>query len=335
MFTEKKMRKFFTIISLFLFISIAPIPAFAWNDVGHEITAYIAWQRMSPTARENVIKILREAPEDSMLGALYTEYGVESEAARKLDFFMVMASWADIVRSRDFPNRSKKYHKGNWHYSDTFWKQNGDKVEMIDDMPEGGQGVKQMTGADITMRSATATDAEKALAIAWFVHIAGDLHQPLHTSGRVTDTEPKGDQGGNLFLLTPEGTPRNQQLNLHWFWDSIVNRQDPPKADEICGMEYIQNEAKKVMKAYSYNDLSSQLMLGKYDDWQKGSFELVPKNVFPAELKRNEIPSKKYTENAYKVAERQLALAGYRIGDTLEQIFGLTVSVDQKKSVDK
>jgi hypothetical protein len=89
------------------------------------------------------------------------------------------------------------------------------------------------------------------------------------------------------------------------------------------------------MKAYSYNDLSSQLMLGKFDDWQKGSFELVPKNVFPSELKRNEIPSKKYTENAYKIAERQLALAGYRIGDTLEQIFGSTVSVDQKKSVDK
>ncbi len=156
----------------------------------------------------------------------------------------------------------------------------------------------------------------------------------MHTSGRVTDTEPKGDQGGNLFLLTPEGTPRNQQVNLHWFWDSIVNRQDPPKADEICGMEYIQNEAKKVMEAYSYNDLSSQLMLGKYDDWQKGSFELVPKGVFPAELKRNEMPSKKYMENAYKIAERQLALAGYRIGDTLEQIFG-AVAADQNKNATK
>jgi len=335
MFTEKKMRKLFTAISLLLFVSIVPIPAFAWNDVGHEITAYIAWQRMSPIARENVIKILRKAPEDSMLGAYYAEYGPESEDTRKLDFFMLTASWADVVRSRDFPNRYKKYHKSNWHYSDTFWKQNGDKVEIIDTMPEGGQGLKQLIGADVTMRSSTATDAEKALAIAWFMHIGGDLHQPLHTSGRITDLEPKGDQGGNKFLLTPEGTPYNKQLNLHWFWDSIVNRQDPPKADEICGLEYIQNEAKKVIKAYPYKDVSSELKVGNFDDWLKGSFDLVPKFVFSPDLKRNELPSKKYMETAYKTSERQLALAGYRIGDTLEQIFGSIVTVDQNKSVDK
>ncbi len=316
------MRKIFSAVLLFVFVSIVPMQAFAWNDVGHEITAYIAWQRMSPEARENVIKLLRKAPEDSMLGAYYAEYGPETEAIRKQNYFMFVASWADAVRSRDFPNRFKKYHKSNWHYSDTFWKQDGDHIEIIDTIPEGGQGVKQLSGADITMRSATATDAEKAIAIAWFMHIGGDLHQPLHTSGRITDLEPKGDQGGNLFLLTPKGTPRNEQLNLHWFWDSIVNRHDPPKADEICGQEYIQSEANKVLKAYPYDKLSNDLMLGKYDDWQQESFKLNPIWVFSPDLKRNEMPSKKYTDRAFNVAERQLALAGYRIGDTLEQIFG-------------
>ncbi len=257
-----------------------------------------------------------------MLGAYYAEYGPESEATRKLDYFMFVASWADVVCDRDFPNRYKKYHKGNWHYSDTFWKQDGDHVEIIDTMPEGGQGVKQLEGADVTMRSATATDAEKALSIAWFMHIGGDLHQPLHTSGRITDLEPKGDQGGNLFLLTPADTPRDKQLNLHWFWDSIVNRHDPPKDDLICGAAYMQDEAKKILKAYPYDKLSNDLMLGKYDDWQQESFKLNSVWVFSPDLKRNEMPSTKYTDKAFKLAERQLALAGYRIGDTLEQIFG-------------
>ena len=38
---------------------------FAWDDVGHRTMAYIAWQQMTPAARETVVKILRSAPEDS------------------------------------------------------------------------------------------------------------------------------------------------------------------------------------------------------------------------------------------------------------------------------
>ena len=316
------MRKLFVPFILSLFVMTFAMPAFAWNDVGHKITAYIAWQRMSPAARENVIRILRKAPEDSMLGAYFEDYGPESEATRELEYFMFVSSWADVVRSRDFPNRYKKYHKGNWHYSDTFWKQNGDKAEIVEGMPEGGQGLKQLAGADVTMRSSTATDAEKALAIAWFMHIAGDLHQPLHTSGRITDLEPKGDQGGNLFLLTPKDTPRADQLNLHWFWDSIVNRHDPPKASIICGAEYVRGEASKILKAYPYRKVSGELMPGNMNGWVEKTFELVPGSVFSGDLQRNQLPSKKYTNRAFKVSERQLALAGYRIGDALEQIFG-------------
>ena len=62
------------LVSAFLFIVLAGLPAFAWDDVGHKITAYIAWQRMSPIARENVIRILRAAPEDSQLATLHDEW---------------------------------------------------------------------------------------------------------------------------------------------------------------------------------------------------------------------------------------------------------------------
>ena len=39
----------------------------AWDETGHKITAYIAWQRMTPATRERVIKILTSAAEDSQL----------------------------------------------------------------------------------------------------------------------------------------------------------------------------------------------------------------------------------------------------------------------------
>ena len=68
------------------------IPTFAWDEVGHKITAYIAWQRMTPDVREKVIKTLLAAPEDSQIGAFYASNGSRTLDTRKREFFMVMAT---------------------------------------------------------------------------------------------------------------------------------------------------------------------------------------------------------------------------------------------------
>ncbi|KAF1334407.1 hypothetical protein FI667_g2079, partial [Globisporangium splendens] len=41
------------------------------------------------------------------------------------------------------------------------------------------------------------------LALCNLVHIVGDLHQPLHTVDEVSDTNPNGDQCGNLHKFAP------------------------------------------------------------------------------------------------------------------------------------
>ena len=163
-----------------------------------------------------------------------------------------------------------------------------------------------------------ASDSEKALAIAWLEHLIGDIHQPLHSSARVTDTEPKGDQGGNLFLLTPQGTPRDKQENLHWFWDSIVVRNVPNKDDE-CDINFLEPLAQKIMKEYPFDKMQGRLALDKYDAWAKESLTAAQNDVFSADLKRFETPSDKYKKKAYKIAEERLALAGYRLGELLNQ----------------
>jgi hypothetical protein len=292
---------------------------FAWDDVGHRTMAYIAWQQMTPAARESVIKILRSAPEDSDISAYYIG-GPEPDETKKLEYFMLMATWADIVRERSLEARNKKYHHSNWHYDDTFWKQVNGKAEILPSPEEGGVAIDKLIDFDKVLRNASATDKEKAIAIVWIEHLIGDIHQPLHTSGRVTDREPKGDQGGNLFLLTPEGTPREKQMNLHWYWDSIVGQYMPLKGDE-CDREYISKVGRKIMKKYPANSLSAAMRLGEYDEWRKESFALNPTDVFSPDLVRFQMPSEKYKKHAFQVAERQLALAGYRLAATFNQIF--------------
>jgi hypothetical protein len=314
----RKVRHFFLTAISFLLLSM---PVMGWDDVGHKITGYIAWQQLSPEVRGRVIKLLRSAPEDSHLSAFFMQYGPKGLDEKHLEYFLLVPTWADIVRDSAFPVRNKKYHRSNWHYSDTFWRQTGGRVEFITDPKPDGQGVVKLYDFDKTMRDTAASDADRAVAIAWFLHVAGDLHQPLHTSGRHTDREPNGDQGGNRFLLTPEGTRRDQQVNLHWFWDSIVGRNVPMTPGE-CETDYIERIASSIMKRYPLEERRAKLILGKFDEWQKETFAYAPTDVFRDDLKRGEMPNERYLRNAFSVSESRLAMAGYRMGATLEQIFG-------------
>jgi hypothetical protein len=313
------MLKNFAVL-LFLLCLLCPLSAFAWDDVGHKTTAYIAWQQLTPQARERVSKILQNAPEDSDLSA-YFMGDARSLGVRQMEHFMIAATWADIVRDRDFKVRYKNYHKGNWHYSDTFWRgENGQVTILPNPSEDGGKAVEKLFDFDKVLRDASAPDAEKAIALAWIMHLIGDLHQPLHTSAHVTELEPKGDQGGNTFLLTPKDAPRSQQENLHWFWDSIIVRNKP--RGDACDTDFIPEIARKITKKYRAERMSSRLNPGKYDEWQKESFRLATTEVFSPALVRFQKPSERYKKNAFRVSQQQLALAGYRMGALLNEIFG-------------
>jgi len=164
---EKNMlKKTFGVLIFAILVISAAMPARAWDETGHKITAYIAWQQMTPETRDAVIKILRAAPEDAQLSTFYMGFGGRSEETRRREFFMVIASWADIIRDRDFEVRMKKYHHSNWHYKDTFWKTGADgKPELLPDSEDGGKAMEKLSDFDKVIRGSD-PDKEKAIAIA-------------------------------------------------------------------------------------------------------------------------------------------------------------------------
>jgi hypothetical protein len=312
-------KNFVGSLVLLLCVFIFASPVWAWDGTGHKIVAYIAWQQMSPAAREKAIKILLSAPEDSNLSAFYPQDS-RSTAAKQQELFMIAAYWADIIRDQKFKERFK-YHHGNWHYSDTFWTMENGQVKLIPNPNEdGGKALEKLFDFEKVLKDPDAKDSEKAIALAWILHLGGDIHQPLHTSARVTDVEPKGDQGGNLFLLTPKDTPREKQRNLHSFWDGIIGATIPRQNDAPDAI-YLPPIAAKIMKKYPVAKMQSRLELGKFDKWQQESFKLATTEVFPATLIRFQAASAAYKKRAFTISEEQIALAGYRLGAMLDQIF--------------
>lgn len=294
--------------------------ALAWDDTGHKTTAYIAWQQLTPQARERVSKLLQSAPEDSDLSVFFMQ-DARPLAVRQLEHFMIAATWADIVRDRKFNKRFREYHKSNWHYYDTFWSGADGQFKILENPnEEGGKAIDKIAEFEKVLRDASAKDEEKAIALAWILHLIGDVHQPLHNSARVTESEPKGDQGGNLFLLTPQGTPRDKQENLHWFWDSIIVRNIP--RGDACDTDFIPGIGNKIMKKYPAAKMQNRINTGDFQAWHKEGLQLAQTKVFSPALVRFQTPTAAYKKEAFKVSEEQLALAGYRMGAMLNRIFG-------------
>lgn len=314
------MRKTIVASLVALLLASGPVASFAWDDAGHKITAWIAWNQMTPKVRAKVSEILLSAPEDSHLSSFFLQDS-RSLDARQRELFMIASTWPDIVRDRKFPNRYQRYHRGDWHYVNVFWKkENGRSVMLELQDVNAGRATEKLYEFEKAIADPKLSDADKAIAIAWILHIVGDIHQPLHASGRVTDLEPKGDQGGNLFLLTPEGTPRDQQVNLHWFWDSIVGRNVPRHGDD-CDDSYLPQFVGGFQSRYpalKYQDIKD----GKFDEWKMESARLAMDEVFPDTLVRNRMPSEEYKKNAMRISEERLALAGHRIAAMLNRIFG-------------
>jgi hypothetical protein len=187
-----------TLIGLLL-IHLAGSSASAWDRPGHLVVDAIAWELMSETARTRAVELLRSAPADAELGSFVLQ-------AREL--FVRSGYWPDVVRDEAFPARKEKYDRPTWHYVNHFWR-DGD---LLPEMGTNGDLIHQL-GA---LRAA----APDPVALAWLMHLVGDVHQPLHSSARVTALEPQGDRGGNDFVLDDE----ESWGTLHGYWDGILSR---------------------------------------------------------------------------------------------------------------
>lgn len=311
-----KIKSLVALVLLLMFV----MPAFGWNETGHKIVAYIAWQKMTPKAREKVNALFMAAPEDSDIG-VYFAFDSRSVATRQLEQFMIIATWADIVRDRKFPVRLGKYHHGTWHYSDIFFREVNGKPEIVTELKDDPQNaVERLNVMRAVLADTTKSDAERVIALAWILHLVGDVHQPLHSVARVTDLEPKGDQGGNLFELTPKDTPRENQKNLHSYWDGIVSTA-APRENDACDWDYLPPLGDKFMKNYPEAKMQAQVDNLKFEDWRQEGFENAVKYVY-AGVTRYEKPSAKYQKQAYKLSQQEIALAGYRLAKILNQILG-------------
>jgi hypothetical protein len=98
-----------------------------------------------------------------------------------------------------------------WHYIDHPFTQDGTKLLP----PEAPNALTELGRLSAALSKPVSDAANPVYALPWVVHIAGDIHNPLHTVTRFSKENPGGDRGGNLVFVVPG-------RNLHAFWDGLA-----------------------------------------------------------------------------------------------------------------
>jgi S1/P1 Nuclease len=312
---KKRMRRVIALVLTYLMALNAPL--FAWGSVGHMAVAYVAFQKLTPATRSRVRALLKLNPDyQKWLGKIPAGTAAKF---RSMMVFMIAATWPDQIKSEtgytddgpdphgDLPDGatssqnigySDHLHHKYWHFVDKPFSQDGSPLPAVP-TPDA----ETQIAAFRTVLGTNSPGDVKSYDLVWLLHLVGDVHQPLHSSTRVSSTDPAGDRGGNSVALC--AAPCRHEL--HGFWDALPGTGSNPNT----AVTY----AKKLpaVDATLGNDLDAAT-------WIKESFDDAQTIVYVAPIGAGDGPfttTPAYRSAARTVAKERVALAGVRLANLL------------------
>jgi len=277
----------------------------AWTRPGHMVTAAIAWHEIAEQHPELLLpigKMLLAHPDRGPF-QVAADRTTGPEQARRL--FLECARWPDDIRGSLFDHPT-------WHYA-----LSAIGTEPAGKVAEGLQGdaIEAFTLAFHTLSNTKAELSDRAQALCWVLHIAGDIHQPLHAAQSFSAEYRDGDGGGGKRFVKDPLT--GEAISLHWLWDDSVNRSG--------AVADVDARAKTILDKLPRSSLVEAKNSAKASDFatwaREESLPLAKSLVFRADLVASPAAEKavpvaeQYWADVQTAAERRAAIAGYRIGD--------------------
>jgi hypothetical protein len=302
----------------------------AWNANGHMTIGKLAWDQMDANQRQAAYKLLLQHPHAK---EFFEGHPRPKDVSQAEWYFLVAGTWPDWLRGYTRSKRPEDmaiaaHHKGPRHYINLPLVLPADKALFKDknlDPPEENivTALEEYRGHLLDPKTSA---SDKAVALCWLLHLAGDIHQPLHCVGFFSAEYPTGDLGGNLRWIKDGQGP----INLHAYWDNLLG-QGRLYADIKSNCELL------TRAEYQREKFGTELARTKFMQWAEEGSVLAWKHVYlNGELPGLMIPSdgssreKKqaapalpegYGKNSELVARRQAAQAGHRLADQMNAVF--------------
>jgi len=155
-------------------------------------------------------------------------------------------------------------------------------------------------------------EAGKSLALRLLIHYYGDIHQPLHSVGRYSQENPKGDKGGNGFELKYHLGAKN----MHSLWDSVLYtyRKTMHRPFSQDTWDFVGNIAWELLSQYQVTETEVETL--DFDLFHHESFELGVK-IYDG-LTENGVVPQSYIDKHVPEGKRRMVLAAHRLAFMLE-----------------
>jgi hypothetical protein len=299
---------------------LAAQPARAWNAIGHMAVGYVAYQQLTPATKARV-KVLLAMNPDYALWTSYIPAG-RADDQRDLYIFMMAATWADEIKlagsgytadglnGGDSPPADANQANLNIGYTDMTMHKYWHFINTpfaVGNLPLPSVPTPNaLTQVEVfrTVIASDASDGLKSYDLAWLEHLVGDIHQPLHSTTRVTADKPNGDAGGNFVITVPPP-------ELHAYWDDLL------------GMGITSNYTVAVTAAQTLPAANSSLAGDtNVADWVAEGVNLAKSTVYKNPVGEGLGPytlTPAYHEAALSVAQQRIALAGTRLAKLLNE----------------
>lgn len=268
---------------------ILPSLAYAWNSNGHRVIAQIAYENLKPAVKKRI---------DGITKGFDRSYNARSR-------FLYAAIWPDKI----------KYDGvlafDDWHFINYGYSPDGTQAAPI----QTENVVWAIGQSEHTLLSPTANTSEKALALSFLIHFAGDAHQPLHCAVRYTRQFPSGDKNGLLFPI--DAADAN---NLHNYWDAGLGLFDNTANNTAMSDQAVGRLAEQIQQNYPKKNFAQRTYQLKANQWATQSFQIAVNFAYNG-ITENKTPSAQYTEKGRTIVEQQVALAGYRLANLLNALF--------------
>ena len=299
------MKKPVLVLSALLASLLIHSSGWAWSSAGHQVIAAEAYRELSPGLKKKVTELLKSHPDYQKWEKAFADNSANLDLPTYV--FMRASTWPDEIR-----RQGSEYDHVHWHYINYPLKPPSFPVEPgpepTDDILYGIRHCEKV------LSDTKAPAQERAAYLSWLIHLIGDLHQPLHCASLFSETYPAGDKGGNEFYVKPA----TKGIRLHSFWDGLLGTSGRPQSHLNYAIQIQAEHPRKTLKE-----------LAKHKTPKKWSLEgrklAIEKAYLHGNLKgsksADEAPGlpEDYTKAAKVVAEKQGALAGYRLADEIKK----------------
>lgn len=273
------------IISVTLLLCFASA-VFAWNNAGHRIIAQIAYDQLTPAAKEKV---------DALTNILFHSKYPDAR-------FLRAATWPDRIRSQ-----TTAYNA--WHYIDLPYAQDNIQPTSLNSY----NVVWAIQRAENIVSDSSNSPQRRAKYLSFLIHFVGDIHQPLHCVTLYSNQFPNGDKGGNDFPIDS-----SVSKNLHWFWDEGLGMLTSPQGHYQFHYDQVQQIAKQWMAEYPQSFFGAKLQETSLMQWAQEERQIAIHDVYT--LQPNIAPSTQYRQHGQTIVKQQIVLAGDRLALILNKI---------------